>query len=179
MSSPNLADWNPVAATELREMFGEFADWFLCGGVSIDIFAGRQTRLHGDIDVGVYRSDILNCLHSLARDCVYICDPPGTVVHWDGGGIEDHVNDIWITSPDGTYWILQILLYTDHGDNVIFKRDPAVTWQKSAHTIECDGYRILNPAISLLYKASRGGFEPRDAQDIATIIGCYASRENV
>lgn len=33
------------------------ADWALCGDSAIDLFAGKQTRLHKDIDVAVFWED--------------------------------------------------------------------------------------------------------------------------
>jgi predicted nucleotidyltransferase len=32
-------------------------DWSICGGAAIDIFLGRQTRTHKDLDIAVFWED--------------------------------------------------------------------------------------------------------------------------
>jgi hypothetical protein len=176
MSSPPLSKWEPVELPEIKTHVGNHANWFLCGGYSIDLFVGRQTRSHSDVDIGIYRSEIEDALRCVENGIVYVCDPPGSVTRWNGEPIPEHVNDIWVASSEEDCWILQILIFTDVGEKVVFKRDKNVSWTKAVHTIESKGYRILNPAITLLYKASRGKFEEKDAMDITTLIDCYSER---
>jgi len=177
MTPPDLDRWQPCAVGEVQSILGDFTKWYLCGGESLDLLVGRRTREHADIDIGVYRSDLVECLSSI-RGVVYLCDPPGEAQRWDGQPIENHVNDIWIAAPDESSWLLQILIYTDHEDTVVFKCDETMKWSKVDHTIEVDGISILNPAITLLYKASRGSLEAKDAIDISTIIEWYGSEKD-
>jgi hypothetical protein len=32
-------------------------DWYVCGGVAIDVYLGKQTRIHKDLDIAVFRED--------------------------------------------------------------------------------------------------------------------------
>ena len=33
--------------------------WFVCGGWALDLFIGKQTREHHDLDIGIFRRDQL------------------------------------------------------------------------------------------------------------------------
>ena len=39
--------------------------WWIAGGWALDLFVGAQDRVHGDLDVGVLRSEILDVLAAL------------------------------------------------------------------------------------------------------------------
>ena len=113
------AEWNPVAVGNLQKELGSFRNWTLCGGYSVDQWAGRNTRPHGDIDVGVFRSELRECLGAIGRGRVYLCSPTGTHTAWEGGDVHESIHDIWITNATGKYWTLQIMVFDDDGDRVI------------------------------------------------------------
>lgn len=140
----------------------------------MDLLAGRKTRDHGDIDVGVFRSQLPQCLAEIGRETVYLCDPPGTVRKWDGDAIPGHVNDLWISSSDRAHWEMQILVFTDDETHVYFKRDHSIRWPKTAHALKCENYHILNPAITILYKSHQAKIEAKDAHDISLLIDMFA-----
>jgi hypothetical protein len=167
---PELTNWNPIAANAVQARFGNFKDWSICGGISLDILAGVTTRTHGDIDIGVFRSQVETCLKEIGESSVYLCDPPGAFTKWDGKSVPAHVNDIWITSIDGSFWELQVLVYSDDAEEVYFKRDDAISWTKESHSWNVRGYSILNPAITMLYKSNKSPIPAKDAQDISLII---------
>ena len=87
----------------------------------------------------------------------------------------EEVHDIWITDQSGSHWALQIMVYDDDGDTVIFRRNPAITWSKSAHTICLGDVRILNPLVTFLFKATNSSLEDKDIQDIKSLIEGLAS----
>src|SRR6266480_1287976 len=37
-------EWNPIAVGNLQKELGSFRNWTLCGGYSVDHWAGRNTR---------------------------------------------------------------------------------------------------------------------------------------
>ena len=167
---PNTDDWKPPAVEEIQEYLGDFCDWCLCGGVSLDRFLGRATRSHTDIDIGVFRSDITECLRAIGAGRAYLCCPSIGLAPWEGGDVPEEVHDIWITDQSGSHWALQIMVYDDDGDTVIFRRNPPITWSKSAHTICLGDVRILNPLVTMLFKATSSSLEAKDAQDIGRLI---------
>lgn len=37
-------------------------DWYVCGGGAIDVFLGKQTRKHKDLDIAVFWEDRIQSL---------------------------------------------------------------------------------------------------------------------
>ena len=75
---------------------------------------------------------------------------------------------------------MQIMLYTDVGAEVLYKRDPQVRWAKSAQYVEVRGMRVLIPAITLLFKAHQAQRAPQDNHDLRLLIeGCSLLQEGV
>jgi hypothetical protein len=71
-------------------MAGAPVTWWLSGGEALDVFIGRNTRAHGDIDVSVRRADVGGLLaHVDDREWFYRRDarihlPVDEVVRWRG-----------------------------------------------------------------------------------------------
>lgn len=161
--------WRPLAIDEIGGLCGEFTDWVLCGGHAVALLAGRDTRPHGDVDIGVFRSQVEACLRAIGRKRVWLCWQ-GEHVAWDGGPVPAEVHDIWIADEEGKFWILQLMIYDDEGDRVIFRRNRDLWWPKSCHAVRVGGLRILNPFVSFLFKASREGMEAKEIHDLRLLI---------
>ncbi|MFN3766899.1 MAG: hypothetical protein ACK4TD_00885 [Ectopseudomonas guguanensis] len=162
--------WSPLSTPQLQRHLGDFNEWVLCGGNSVDEWLGRTTRTHADTDIGVFRSQLENCLSRFDRRQVFLCDPPGHHRQWDGKQVAIGVHDIWISDYEGDNWLLQIMVFDDEGDEVFYRRDPRIRWPKHCHGISVNQVRLLNPLITLLYKANRKTLEAKDAMDIGNLI---------
>lgn len=173
---PEAANWKPLEVEDIQGHLGQFTAWCLCGGQSLDWLLGRTTRKHGDTDIGIFRSDLRRCLEAVGTSRVFLCDPPGGLTPWDGSDIPSRVHDIWVTDPTGQFWILQIMVYDEAGDNVLYRRDPRIRWRKDAHAITVRGVRVLNPVVTLLFKMNRPELEAKDCKDIRIVIEELASK---
>jgi hypothetical protein len=50
--------WEPLEPADLaRVLFGLRTPWWICGGWALDLFLGRNTRRHVDLDVALLRRD--------------------------------------------------------------------------------------------------------------------------
>lgn len=163
--------WQSPSIPQLQTHLAGFRDWVLCGGHSVDALLGRQTRAHGDIDIGVLRSRLTACLNAIGHERVFLCDPPGQHRAWDGGEVPARVHDIWISDAAREHWVMQILVFDDEGDEVYYRRDPRIRWPQRSHAVAgADGIALLNPLITFLYKANRQALEDKDAQDLGNLI---------
>lgn len=166
--------WQPLPVSEIQSTLGNFTSWVLCGGCSLDWLLNQTTREHADTDIGLFRSDLALCLKSIEPARVYLCDPPGQLVPWNSLEVPAHVHDLWIASEDGTHWVLQLMVYDDNGDTVIYRRDPRITWPKSDHAISIRGINVLNPVVTLLFKLHRRELQDKDCHDVFTLLKAAA-----
>jgi hypothetical protein len=168
--TPKITDWQPAEVAAIQQHLGRFHNWCLCGGKSLDWLLGRTTREHGDTDIGVFRSDLISCLKQIGAQRVYLCQPPGSFTPWDGSEVPASVHDIWVTDPPGRHWVLQIMVYDDLDDEVVYRRDPRIRWPKAKHAILVRGISIVNPVVALLFKLNKAKLETKDGQDLRTLI---------
>ena len=168
--NPLPSSWHPIEVETLQKELGNFDAWVLCGGHSVDQLVGRNTRPHGDTDIGVFRSQLLACLSNIKQDRVFLCAPSKMHIPWSGGEIDLSIHDIWIADSKKQHWIFQIMVFDDDGEIVMYRRDPRITWTKKSHFILRNGIRILNPLVTFLYKSNKSKLEQKEVADIAVLI---------
>ncbi|MBE9080493.1 hypothetical protein IQ241_24965 [Romeria aff. gracilis LEGE 07310] len=172
---PHPDSWQPLPIQDIQPLLGSFHRWVLCGGRSIDWWINRSTRQHADTDIGVFRSDLSACLDEMDPSRIYLCDPPGQLKRWDGKAVPAQVHDIWVTDTTHDHWILQLMIYDDDSEQVIYRRDCRITWSKHQHALTVRNLRILNPVITLLFKLHRSQLEDKDCLDVLSIIDAVAN----
>jgi hypothetical protein len=75
---PNLWEWEEFDPSHLLELMRGFAaPWWVAGGWALDLWLGRRTRDHEDLDVAVLRKTSASC----TRRCVdgNCTTPPQTI----------------------------------------------------------------------------------------------------
>lgn len=146
--------WEPLTPSEVRAAFAPLGiQWWIAGGVGIDLFIGRKTREHGDIDVAVLRRDELGLRPLLDAWDVCIAHD-GSLTPWDGGELAEEQHQFWVRRRGAKAWAFEILLEQTEGDELLYRRDPRV--RAPLATIgRCtrDGIPYLAPEICLLYKS--------------------------
>src|SRR5580692_1197154 len=59
--------WGALTPTDAVALLSEFrARWWIAGGWALDLFLGKVTRTHQDLDVGIFRSDTAGVVASLS-----------------------------------------------------------------------------------------------------------------
>ena len=135
--------------------------WWITGGWSIDLFLGKQTRSHFDIDVAIARSDHLNAQSYLNRWDFWstMRNDEGDIVlnRWVIGhslGIE--IPGVWARESQNAPWRFEFLFQEINDGIWTFRYNDSVQ-----HSVEeIGGYSPVNipfqlPEISLLLKALR------------------------
>lgn len=139
--------------------------WCVCGGWSIDLFLGRETREHSDVEILVYRrdqADLWQHFHDLSWPLVKIIpvlEPPDAepdITPW--------LKDEWLALPAHqlrSYPREDMpefdLMFNEGDDNHwIYRRSAEVKRARSqAERRTPDGIPYLAPEVALLYKAHR------------------------
>ena len=162
--------WEPLEPAELaRLLFGLRTPWWICGGWALDLFLGRDTRRHDDLDVALLRRDQQVLFRHLGGWDLRYATPHHTLELWDGEHLEPPIHGIWARRSSGATapWTCEFLL-NEHTDlDWIFRRNEGVTRSLDEVGAERDGVPFLRPEIVLLYKA--GEPSPKDEADFVTV----------
>lgn len=125
--------------------------WFIAGGWAIDLFLGKETRKHGDIEIAVYRKDQIS-ITSYLQDWNFQKVVKGEFQHWKDEYLDLPIHEIHGVSETGTR--IEILLNESNEDEWIFRREPSITRQLTRMKQVSElGIPYLSPEIVLLYKA--------------------------
>ena len=141
--------------------------WWVAGGWALDLFAGAQTRPHGDLDIGILRRDIRTVLELFSPWEVYEAQN-GVLTRLSIEGVPHGVNSLWCRPLGATMWTLELLLDESAADVWVFRRQPLIQRPLGSvirHTSE--GLPYLAPEIQLLYKAR--DLRERDQADFECI----------
>ena len=58
-ATPELLKWEPIAIEELPNVLRDLeAPWWIAGGWALDLFLGRVTRAHNDVEIADFRADV-------------------------------------------------------------------------------------------------------------------------
>ncbi|MBA3826334.1 MAG: aminoglycoside adenylyltransferase [Ktedonobacterales bacterium] len=171
-----LGRWQPWNPHEVAAFFAALqTPWWIAGGWALDLFIGRQTRAHDDIDVQILRRD-----HHAVRSLFQSWDvqaalPPPRDENWPfrpwhiNEELDLAVHDIWCRPTSTQPWALQLMIADTHDDLYICRRSSAIV--RSVATlgrITTEGIPYLAPEIQLLYKAK--GLRPKDEDDFTQTL---------
>lgn len=151
--------------------------WWIAGGHAIDLFVGRETRRHADIDVLILRPHQELVHEALPGWDIRAADPPGRLRRWDAGeDLPPGVHDVWCR-PSGTdAWQIQFMLDESEGTRWTSHRDSRVSRPiTELGLLSADGLPFVCPEIQLFYKAADR--RPRDEQDLAVAMPLMDSHQ--
>jgi hypothetical protein len=153
-------DWTRAVRDAAARMENFGAPWCVGGGWAADLYLGRATRPHADVDLVILRGDE-GRLPAQLPGWTFRLAVGGRLIDWDPREpIRPPVHEIHARSPDGA--ALEFLL-NDHDDaRWIYRRDPAVRCPLGEVIVRTGaGVPILCPAVVLLYKSKA----PRQADE--------------
>ncbi len=172
----SLGAWRPWSPQDVAGFFAPLpVPWWIAGGWAIDLFLGRQTREHEDIDVQILRRDqqVVRALFGgwdmqaalpLPRDEAW---PFQLWRH--GEDLDAAIHDIWCRPTPTQPWALQLMIADTRDDSWLFRRTPSI--ERPVAALGCgatDGIPYLAPEIQLLYKAK--GLRPKDEADFTLVL---------
>jgi hypothetical protein len=155
--------WHPREAAAV--LSGLDIAWCVVGGWAIDLWLGRETRAHGDLEVAIARGDFERMraqlrgyvLHSVGDGEVRLladdADPPA----------DSHQN--WVLDPRANEWRMDVMLEPGDAQTWVFRRDESIRATRASMIGTRDGIPFLKAHGALLYKAKRA--EPKDEHDFA------------
>lgn len=154
-----------------RLMDGFPGPWFVAGGWAIDLFLGRVSRVHEDLEIGVARVDQGRLRDRLQGWQLYKLVPgeSGPIPWARDEYLELPIHQIVVRRWDHSPREFEFFLNEIEGGEWRFRKLPAIRRplvEVYAHT--AGGIPIIAPEIQLLHKA--GGHRPKDERDFQNLL---------
>ena len=164
----DLENWDPWSPWEVaRRIDGLTTPWYVAAGWALDLFLGRQTRQHDDIEVGVPAYSFSEVSGALSGFELVVV---GNGKAWPATqeSLAAH-RQTWVRSAPGEPWLLDVFREPWVGDTWVYERDPRV--QRPVERLISstdDGLPYLQPEVVLLLKART--VRPKDETDLASVL---------
>jgi Aminoglycoside-2''-adenylyltransferase len=146
--------------------------WWIAGGWAIDLWLGRQTRPHVDLDVAVLRSEQHQVQQYLQRRGwdLQVAVAPGVLAPWaPGRPLEPGTHAVWCRPHPSSGWALELLFNDDAADCWLFRRDHRIHRPlRQLGMTTPSGIPHLRPEVVLLYKAKQQ--RPNDQADLRVAL---------
>lgn len=139
--------------------------FWIAGGFAIDLFVGRRTRAHEDIDVEIIRGDDL-VLASFLPGWDFQLAHDGALTPWTA----DHRrNTIWCRESADAPWAFELVLADVVDGRWIYRRDSRISRPSADMGLRSEsGIPFVRPEIQLLFKSKN--VRPRDEADFESAL---------
>jgi Aminoglycoside-2''-adenylyltransferase len=165
---PDLGRWDAWHPSEVAQRLSAVAaPWCVTAGWAIDLFLGRQTRAHEDIEIAVPEHAFSEIRDALA-EFEFFAIGDGLAHPIDEHTLARHYQT-WVREPDTGAWRLDVMREPWEGDTWVFRRDPRVSRASSRVIARApDGIPYAAPEVALLYKAK--ALREKDQADFEHVL---------
>ena len=145
------ACWTPSEVA--RQLAGLTTPWYVAAGWALDLFRGRQTRAHGDIEIAIPAASFPVVSDRFPG---YVFDGAGSGQIWEDAtpDVLAAVHQTWLRDPATGNYLLDVFREPHDGDIWICRRDEAIRrpYRDIIHRTR-DAIPYLAPELVLLFKA--------------------------
>jgi len=162
--------WRPIGVEEAVDRFASVdVDWWIAGGLAIDLFLGWESRPHDDIDIEMFRKDS-DILFDVFADWELFTVSSRALTPWTRGtDIGLPVFGIWARPAASSPWAVEVMLADGDGDRWRFRRNPSISMERTRLIrTSASGIRYCTPEVQLLYKAKQA--RPKDDVDFTRCL---------
>jgi hypothetical protein len=160
------ASWTPAEVA--RQLAGIAAPWCVAAGWALDLFRGRPTREHGDIEIAVPAAsfpEVRDRFRGYAFDAV----SSGRVWADAGPEVLAATHQTWLRDPVTGHYRLDVFREPHDGPTWICRHDPAIRLPyREVIRLGPDGVPYLAPELVLLFKAKHA--RPKDQADFESTL---------
>jgi hypothetical protein len=165
--------WRPWSLQTLAERLGGVKHWAVVGGWAIDLYLGRVTRDHRDLEIAIPAQsfeEIAAVVPELAWDVV------GDGKLWPYPERLGESHQTWLRDPASGSFLLDV--FREPGDDTawVYRRDRTITVPVAEAFLQSeDGLRYLAPELVLLFKAKHQRL--KDQQDFDAVAPTLNTRQ--
>jgi hypothetical protein len=166
---PPLSAWDAWTPEEVAHVLNGIAcTWYVVGGWAIDLFLGKQTRDHEDIEIVVRRDDFTIVRDHLQDYRLHVVGD-GEIRRLSDDGVPPptkHQN--WVLDTKDNKWRMDVMLEPGDHETWMFRRDESIRAPRD-RIIERGGpVPYLRPEGVLLFKAK--GQREKDELDLVNCL---------
>lgn len=168
--------WDPPTIAKLLE--GVPARWFVVGGWALDLFRGRQTRDHEDLEIATPMWDFDLIRERLSPYEFFVAGREGFWPVDRAGGNYFQYQQTMVRDPSTGKWRIDVMRIPDDGANWYCSSDRNIHRpyaEAIAHS--SDGIPYLRPELVLLYKGL--STRPKDEADFEVTAPLLTSEARV
>ena len=168
--TPESAKWEPLTPSQVAELLrGVDVPWWIAGAWALDLFAGRQTRAHEDIEISVFRGDEDTIRARLVGWEFFVAQDGTLTPLGQRESLQVTAHEIWARERGREAWQLEILIEErEHGRWVYRRNERIGVHEKDIGRFTNDGIPYIRPDIQLLYKSK--GQRAVDESDLLTVL---------
>ena len=162
--------WDPIGIDDVAQRFATLAvDWWVAGGLSIDLFLGFESRPHADVDLEMFRTDRETLFEAFEGWELFVV-AQGALTRWHPSEpIDQPVFGIWARPGPESPWGVEVMLADGNRDTWRFRRDNDISLARGKLTqTTSNGIRYCTPEVQLLYKSKQA--RPKDDVDLARCL---------
>lgn len=174
--------WTPVELaaqmSDVRADDGRAVRWAVAGGWAIDLFVGRETRAHEDLEMVVPAQDVAAVLTAFSGQEWRWYVPTDGHLHALPSEAFEQSHQTWLWSVTHEVFRLDMFRDLHDGDTWICRRDPSLRrpWRDVVrHT--ADGVPYLTPEIVLLFKGKAA--RDKDVADLGHVLPLLSEEQRV
>lgn len=151
------------------------APWWVTAGMAIDLFVGRKTREHHDVDVAIllqhaalFRRELPDWEIGIALGWAGVPGDSKRVLKWwePGTPLPEKAEAMWCRPRGQELFIFELLLNRADETTWHFKRDHSITLPLETFGLRTqDDVPFVAPEVVLLHKATSVAFDEEDTRD--------------
>lgn len=164
---PDENSWDSWSPAELSRRLSRVSrPWCVVGGWALDLWHGKKTREHEDIEFTILREDLPLFRREL-RDMEFYTVSDGVLERLAADRQpEAGISQIWCFDRPADRWRADMMIEPGTDERWAYKRDPQLTRPRSEMVaLTAGGIPYLSPSAVLLFKAKRR--RPKDEEDFA------------
>ena len=174
---PPLEAWDAWTPEQVSaRLAGVDAPWCVVGGWALDVWLGRESRVHEDLEIAVPKPFLPQMRAQLAAFDLYSVGDGEVLTLMRGADPPEDKHQIWVA--EGGAWRLDVMAEPGDAATWVFRRDESVTAPRAQMMgLSPTGVPYLKPQGALLYKAAKR--RPKDEADFTLFAPLLDPAANV